>query len=101
MVKDEETIKADVRQYVANNGNDPSVWYAGVAEDAEDRLFQDHNVTKEGGAWIYRIAVSRDVADRIEKYLTDTLKMKGGPGGGSEKSVYVYAYKITATTKEN
>ena len=76
-----------------------SEWYVGIASDARKRLFTDHNVSEENGQWIYRQATSEDEARDAEAQLLE-LGCKGGAGGGDENTDFVYAYKITATTRE-
>jgi hypothetical protein len=71
--------------------------YVGIASDAESRLFEDHNVSKENGRWIYSTASSNSVAREIEQHFLDA-GMDGGPGGGSATSKMVYAYKKTSYT---
>ncbi|MCT4587257.1 MAG: hypothetical protein N4A71_05500 [Carboxylicivirga sp.] len=76
-----------------------SDYYAGIAEDAEDRLFSDHNVDKTNGYWIYWPASNDDIAREAEKMLL-AKGMKGGLGGGSQATKFVYCYRITSNTKE-
>jgi len=78
-----------------------SAWYAGIAKDPRDRLFNEHGVKeKGGGGWIYRSADSNSAARAAEDAL-HKAGFDGGPGGGGEKSKAVYAYKKTATTSED
>jgi len=91
------TIVTDVLNHVGDDIK--SKWYVGIATDAQQRLFDDHNVSKDEGKWIYRKATSEQEARDTEKYLLDNYDFKGGTGGG-DKPVYVYAYKITANTAE-
>lgn len=90
----------EIEKYVMANGGDFRQWYVGIAEDPRSRLFTDHGVAEVGGAWIIRDAGSRNVADQIEEYFTEVRNMQGGPGGGSEGSIYVYAYLITTGTNQ-
>ena len=76
-----------------------SSWYVGVAKDARDRLFNDHNVSQQKGYWIFRECENDSVSRDIEHYFLK-LGCKGGDGGGDYRSKYVYAYKITNTTIE-
>jgi len=100
MIKDEPTIRFDIENFIDRNGETYTGWYVGVAEDAQDRLFKDHNVDEKNGFWIYRNAASRTIAERIEKYFVNQLGTRGDPGGGSDASRSVYAYKITDNTKQ-
>lgn len=98
MVKDEATIKAEIKTHIMNNGNDFSNWYSGIATDPEDRLFNQHKVKE---AYIYRNTGSEATARRIEDYLINTLKTQGGGGGGDKNTTYVYSYKIKSYTVES
>ena len=99
MKKDE--IINEIEAYLVNNGvKFYSECYIGIAEDPRDRLFSDHKLLEKGDIWIYASADSDDVARDTEKYFLDK-GMKGGAGGGSDKSTYVYSYKINEHTSES
>jgi len=91
------SIVSDIVQHTGTNNT--SSWYVGIATDARNRLFNDHNVSEKEGSWIYRNANSERDARDTEKHLLDNYNYKGGTGGG-DKPTYVYAYKITNTTVE-
>lgn len=94
----ENKIVNDILTYVGNQRK--SDWYVGIATDARERLFSDHNVLEKGTAgWIFGEATSEKNARDTEKYLLDQYGFKGGTGGGLYPK-YVYAYKITSYTKE-
>jgi hypothetical protein len=76
-----------------------SSWYVGIAKDARERLFNDHNVSQTNGFWIYRECENDTISREIELYFLN-VGCKGGDGGGDYRSKYVYAYKITNTTIE-
>jgi hypothetical protein len=95
-----EEIIAAFESYMMEHGGNFSGWYVGVAEDARVRLFSDHGVDEKQDPWIFNTAGSRTEADRVEKYFIDQKHTKGGPGGGSEASVRVYAYRITPSTRQ-
>lgn len=97
--KTKSEIVAEITAHISKSGSQYSEWYSGIAADAESRLFDDHNVSREGAWWIYRKANSDDEAREAEAELLE-LGCKGGGGGGDEDTVFVYAYKITSTTKE-
>lgn len=86
--------------HIRNNGADYSNWYVGIAEDARQRLFTDHNVSEELGFWAFIPASSSEDARIVEKYIIDNYKTKGDTGGGSDKTKYVYTYKIANYTVE-
>ena len=99
MASDKETIISEIKSYVAKNGGSYSGWYVGIASDPKGRLFNDHAVSEKGGAWIYVPCATSKVARESEDYFIG-LGMKGGSGGGDDTTKYVYAYKITSSTKE-
>jgi len=92
-------IISEIEEHIKKCGGGYSAWYCGIASKPKDRLFEDHNVNEKSGAWIYRDATTDTAARTIEDYF---LKKgcKGGDGGGDRQSKYVYAYKITSTTKQ-
>ena len=89
---------ADIKNYVGEHGGSYSGWYAGIATNPKDRLFSDHNVQEEGGAWIFNNAGSEQNARDTEKHLLN-IGFDGGDGGG-DTPIYVYAYKKTSDTIE-
>jgi len=78
-------------------GGAHSNWYAGIAADPKDRLFNGHGAVKDSDAWIYRDAGTSNAARAIEKALL-SLGYDGGDGGGDGSSQYVYAYKKSSHT---
>lgn len=99
-VTKEQQIINDFENYIRQKGGGYSAWYCGVASDPKSRLFNDHNVDKNNGAWIHSGDAGNDqTARNVEDYF---LKKgcKGGGGGGDGSTRYVYAYKITSTTRE-
>ena len=101
MANIKESIKVDIKAYIQKNGEAYSDWYVGIASDPRERLFNGHNVTEKGGAWIYREAENSSAAREVEAYFVNTLGTDGGSGGGDYSTKSVYAYKKTSTTKEN
>jgi hypothetical protein len=98
-VTGEQQVINDFEIYIRQHGGGYSAWYCGVAADPKSRLFNDHNVDKNG-AWIHSGDTgSDDVARNIEDYFL-SKGCKGGGGGGDSGTRYVYAYKITSTTRE-
>ena len=93
-----QQIIADIDAYMSQHGGKNPDWYVGIATDARRRLFDEHKVLEKGGAWIYRLAVTTDIARQVEKaYLA--AGCDGGTGGGDEGTDYVYAYKKTPATE--
>ena len=89
----------DVENHMGQFGRHYLDWYIGIASDPEKRLFNDHNVKKNGDAWIYRSLSNDAEARRVEQHFI-SRGCKGGPGGGGVGTKYVYAYRITSSTVE-
>ena len=94
-----EAIK-DIKDYILNNGGNYSKWYVGIASDVKQRLFNDHAVDEKNGLWAWAQCQDADTAREVEDFFVYTLGTQGGPGGGDDTTKCVYAYKITAITKE-
>jgi hypothetical protein len=88
----------EIAAHIRKQGGNTASWYAGIAANAEQRVFGDHNVPRDHW-WIYRAAVSSTEARSAEKALL-AWGCDGGGGGGDLNSVYVYAYLKTPTTRE-
>ena len=95
MAKSKQEIISDIADHF--KGKAYKTCYVGITLDVQDRLFGDHNVSKENGHWIYRTASSNGIARDVEQHFLDA-GMDGGPGGGSIASRSVYAYKKTPDT---
>ena len=75
-------------------------WYAGITCDPERRLFDEHKVDKNDARSYIAIETSNaDVARKAEAKLLGS-GFDGGPGGGEDDCVFVYAYLKTASTEE-
>lgn len=92
----------EIKNFIIKNtsGSNYNSWYVGIANDPVRRLFEDHNVNKEVGPWIYRKCYNDTSAREVEQALISNLKTQGGPGGGDDSTVFVYAYEIKSYTKE-
>lgn len=99
MANSKSDIITDIQRHIADCGGAMKTWYVGIAENPRDRLFDDHSVDEENDAWIYHPAASSNVAREIEQYFLDR-GAQGGSGGGSTNSKSVYAYRVTAHTRE-
>lgn len=93
-------IIKEIDEYIQKEGSPYGRWYVGIASDPQNRLFQDHNVSKENGWWIYQKASSDTDARAIEKFFLEQKGTQGGPGGGDSSTCFVYAYRITDHTRE-
>ena len=60
-------IISEIGAHIRKRGGAGHQWYVGIAADARDRLFSDHQVQKEGGVWItaQRIRIGTPVRQRI------------------------------------
>jgi hypothetical protein len=99
VAKTKSEIITDITNYVRNNGGKYSGWYAGIAADARDRMFNGHAVQEKGDAWIYRECANATTAREVEDHLIK-LGMDGGPGGGDSSTKFAYAYRKTSSTVE-
>lgn len=99
MAKPEDVVKQEIKSYIDSRHRVYHDWYVGVAENAEERLFEDHGVQRVGDSWIYRKCFTEESARRVEDYFIN-LGCDGAPGGGNENSVFVYAYKKSPHTEE-
>ncbi len=79
--------------------NPKSAWYAGIAADPKDRLFNGHGVDEKNGQWAYIACATHTDARTVEEALFK-LGCKGGGGGGDDSTRSCYVYFITATTRE-
>ena len=94
-----QQIIQDIFNHIKNGGGFPNEWYVGIANDAEGRLFSDHNVDRQTATWIWRPAESSEEAREIEQYFLNAVRTDGGQGGGDRTSKQVYAYKKTWQTR--
>lgn len=76
-----------------------SDFYVGLTNDIERRLFGEHNVQRDGNWWIFREALDKDTAQKVEEYYLG-IGMKGDTGGGTDDTVFVYCYEIDDNTIE-
>ena len=99
MADSKTSIIEAIEKHVGQCGNEQYGWYVGITNDASRRLFSEHGVDHDRGAWIYRTAYSAQVAREVETYFL-ARGFNGGTGGGDDDADIVYAYKITDSTKE-
>jgi hypothetical protein len=93
----EGQIIQDIKGFMGQWGGGYAAWYVGIAEDARNRLFVEHGVNEQTDPWIHHLADSASAARRVEQYFL-MLGTGGGPGGGSEATMRVYAYKKSPHT---
>jgi hypothetical protein len=97
MAKTAQQAYDEIVEYIQKCDRHYSHWYAGIASDPRNRLFQDHNVIEETDPWIFRYCISSKAARNVEEALLE-LGCDGGPGGGDETTDYVYAYLKSSHT---
>ena len=98
MADTKDKIVSDIQNYMSKFGGRWCDWYVGISKDARNRLFVEHKVDEQGGAWVYCQAVSSPVARDAESFFVNTQGTDGGTGGGDETADMVYAYKKTGTS---
>lgn len=100
MTQSQLAIVVDIKNYIAQGGGNYTDWYAGIAANPRDRLFNGHGVDEKHNLWIFRDALTSQAAREVEEYFIYILGAAGDTGGGDNNSKFVYAYKITQNTKE-
>lgn len=93
MPHDKQEIIEDIKKYILEKKGDYNSWYVGVSSNARNRLFKDHKIKENGDRWIYKTALSSEIAREVERYLLIVLRIDGLVGSGEETAKMVYAYK--------
>lgn len=90
-------VEKEIDVRISRSGGGYPAWYVGITTNPRKQLFEGHNVDERGGAWLFRDAGCESTAKSIEAVF---LKKgcKGGRGIGNDPH-YVYAYKMTRTTR--
>ena len=96
MAKSAQQIYNEIVAFMKEQGREYSSWYCGIASDPKDRLFREHNVSKENG-WVHHQCNNDTDARAVEEALLK-LGCDGGRGGGDETTIHVYAYIKKART---
>ena len=96
----EERVVSDIVSYIQESGGDFSSWYVGIADDARSRLFKEHNVDEASGLWIFDNAITENCARNAERRIIEDHRTQGIVGGAGYTTTSVYAYKITASTRQ-
>ena len=96
MAKSSEVIVMELLGFIQSEGGHPRMWYVGVTDDAQRRLFDEHQVHYQDDAWIYRTASSELEAQRVEEYFLE-YGLDGGKGSRCPGSM-VYAYRKSIST---
>ena len=95
----EQLIVNEVITHMSKYGGKYQDWYAGVADDAKARLFNDHGVKESGDAWICRQCDDDVTARHIERYFMKK-GCKGGPVAKEESTRTFYAYIMQPHTRQ-
>ena len=93
MSQDKQEIIDDIKKHIIENKGDYNSWYVGVSSDAHNSLFKEHKVKEKGDRWIYKTALSSEIAREVEKHLIIVLGTHGEIGSGEETARIVYAYR--------
>ena len=96
--QDREQVLNKIAAYIKEQGGGYPAWYCGIASDWEDRLFNQHKVPKKNHWRITKQCHNNNDARIVETALHE-LDCDGGPGGGDEATVYVYAYLKSSITE--
>lgn len=100
MKKDYQTIVDEILEHLSKSGKMYySDFYVGVTNDVEQRMFKEHNVSKDKAWWIFRTADNADIARKVEAHFLK-LGMRGDNKGGDDASDIVYCYAVSPTTAE-
>ncbi len=92
-------VEKEIDVRIHRSGGGYPAWYVGVTTNPRKRLFEGHNVNERSGAWLYRDAGCESTAKTIEAvFLKRGCKGTGKLGGG-DSAHYIYAYKMTRTTR--
>lgn len=89
----------DILAYVGQFGVAAYAWYCGIASNPRECLFIRHGVDEQNGNWIF-CDCGTDAAARWVEQNLHSLGYKGASGGGGPDTRFVYAYRITSTTRE-
>ncbi|MEA2563504.1 MAG: hypothetical protein QOH06_5008 [Acidobacteriota bacterium] len=92
-------VAEQMENFIEDWGGDYWNWCCGVALDLEDRLFMDHLVDRRIGLYVHGDAGSDVAAKQVIEFLAAKGCM---PTAKQEESGsrLVYAYRITATTRQ-
>ena len=86
----------EIIAHIKKQGGAHSTWYCGITADWISSLFDDHKVSREHW-YIARECFNNEAARNVEDALLK-LGCDGGPGGGDQATVHVYAYLKDALT---
>lgn len=85
-----------IKQFIG--GNPAGSYYVGITSNPNQRL-SAHSVLP--GKSISCEADDIESARLIEDYFVNKFGTDGGSGGGDEKSIFIYCYKIDNSTNQH
>ncbi|MHB0991812.1 MAG: hypothetical protein ACYC3O_01870 [Burkholderiales bacterium] len=89
-----QQIKYDLLAYMKEFGGGFCEWYVGVAEDAEQTLFESHGLDRDRDLWIYRPALTERATETVLRYFMDILQTAGDfPDQIPPEATIVFAYR--------
>jgi hypothetical protein len=94
-----EKIIKEFESFMLTHGTHYNQFYVGIAANPETRLRDGHNVDHTIPNIYWSSPIHTDIVRSIEKYFLEKGS-KGGPGGGDNNTVYIYAYFITSKTQQ-
>ncbi|MDD5152798.1 MAG: hypothetical protein PHS95_02220 [Candidatus Pacebacteria bacterium] len=95
-----DVVIKNFESFFGEHGRHYSEFYVGIATDPKSTLFERHAVNEINDAWIHSTnAFASSVVRAAEKFFLDK-GARGGEGGGDNNTCYIYAYKITPSTRQ-
>ncbi len=94
-----QQIISDFETFMGKHGSHYHQFYVGIASDLNDRLANGHSVDNTIPCIYSTNPIHTDTVRSIERHFLDK-GAKGGQGGGDANTQYIYAYLITAQTRE-
>lgn len=98
MSNGKQEIIDDIKKYIQEKRGRYSLWYVGVSSNARDSLFIEHKVKEKEDLWIYKTALSSEIARDVERYFLIVLGTDGLIGNGEKTARMVYTYRKTIHT---
>ena len=92
-------IISEFEAFMRKYGTLYNQFYVGIASDLNGRLTSGHKIDNTIPCIWSTNPMQTDIIRAIEKYFLGK-GTKGGPGGGSNNTNYIYAYLITPKTRE-
>ncbi len=95
-----EVLIPEFETFFGKHGRYYNEFCIGIANDPKHALFTRHGVREFIDPWIHSTnALSSSVVRVMEKLFLDK-GAKGGGGGGDNNTCFIYAYRITPSTRQ-